>query len=233
MKIKPLSAVVALWCWLVCGLGAWAEPKFPRLSIPEPTYHFEPILQGQIVKHEFKLLNSGSSDLLIQKIVPGCGCTATKISKKIVPAGDETVISVEFNSAGFIGRKIRTISVETNDPKMPVVDLTLEGLIKTSVTVEPQALSFGELEIGDVATLELLVNKTPEANISIREVYSRNNSISVSKLSEDKARAMYSITLKGEGKLGGVRGLVNISLNDKGRTTVPVPFFATVVKPKS
>lgn len=232
MKLNQLSAVVALWCWLVCALGAWAEPQSPRLSIPEPTFHFEPILQGQIVKHDFKLLNSGSADLLIQKVVPGCGCTATKISKKVVPAGDETVISVEFNSSGFIGKKIRTVSVETNDPKMPVVDLTLEGVIKTAVTVDPQALSFGEIEIGDAASLELIINKTPGANINIREVYSRNNSISVSKLSEDKVRAAYSVTLKGEGKVGGLRGLVNISLNDKGRTTLPVPFFATVVKPK-
>ncbi len=233
MRIKPFSAVVFLWCLLV-GLGSVsAEQSQPRVNVPEPSFHFEPVLQGQVVKHDFKISNSGSADLLIQKVVPGCGCTATKISKKVVAPGDETVISVDFNTAGFLGRKIRTISVETNDPKMSVIDLTLDGIINAAVTVNPHSLSFGEIEIGDIASLELLITKTPGANVGIREVYSRSNSISINKVSEDTSKALYSVSLRGEGKIGGLRGLVNISMNDKGRTSLPVPFSATIIKPRS
>jgi len=230
MNAKPFSAVVLLWCWLVVVASVYAESKTPKIVVPEPTYNFSTILQGTIVKHDFKIQNSGEAELLIHKIVPGCGCTATKISSKTVPPGGETIISAEFNSAGFIGRKVRTISVETNDPRMPVVDLTIEGLINSEISVEPNALSFGEIAIGSSASLDLIVKKASGSKTTIRDVSSRNKSIVVSGVRRQPDQDIYKVTLTAEGKIGGVRGLVNVTINDKSRTTLPIPFFATFVK---
>jgi hypothetical protein len=230
MRTKPYSAVVLLWCWLVVVASVYAESKSPRVVVPEPTFHFEPILQGTIVRHDFKIQNAGDAELVIHKVVPGCGCTATKISSKTIPPGGESIISAEFNSAGFIGRKIRTISVETNDPRMPIVDLTIEGLINSEISVEPNALSFGEIAIGSSVSLDLIVRKVAGSKTTIREVSSRNKSIAVSGVRREPDREIYKVTLTAEGKIGGVRGLVNITINDKSRTTLPIPFFATFVK---
>ena len=230
MRTKPYSAVVFLWCWLVVVASVYAESKLPKIVVPEATFHFEPILQGTIVKHDFKIQNAGDAELVIHKVVPGCGCTATKISSKNIPPGGESVISAEFNSAGFIGRKIRTISVETNDPRMPIVDLTIEGLINSEISVEPNALSFGEIAIGSSVSLDLIVRKVAGSKTTIREVSSRNKSVTVSGVRREPDREIYKVTLTAEGKIGGVRGLVNITINDKSRTTLPIPFFATFVK---
>jgi len=230
MKIKNLSAVISLWCFLVFVGNVVAAPGQPKLEIPSASYDFDSVTQGEIVKHDFKLKNSGNGDLLIHKVIPGCGCTATKISSKTVPPGGESVISVEFNSSGFVGKKVRTISVETNDPKMPVVNLIIQGVINPEVTVEPNALSFGEVEIGKTTELELVIKKAPGSKTSIREVSSRNNLIVISKVKELSEQSFYKVTIRGEGKIGPVRGLININLNNKDRTTVPVPFFASFVK---
>ena len=217
MRIKPYSAVVFLWCWLVVVASVYAESKLPKIVVPEATFHFEPILQGTIVKHDFKIQNAGDAELVIHKVVPGCGCTATKISSKNIPPGGESVISAEFNSAGFIGRKIRTISVETNDPRMPIVDLTIEGLINSEISVEPNALSFGEIAIGSSVSLDLIVRKVAGSKTTIREVSSRNKSVTVSGVRREPDQEIYKVTLTAEGKIGGVRGLVNITINDKSR----------------
>lgn len=230
MKTKSIGAVILLWCWLFCSGVAFAAKEAPHLEIPESSYNFESVLQGQIVKHDFKLKNTGVGDLIIHKVIPGCGCTATKISSKKVPPGGESVISVEFNSTGFIGKKVRAISVETNDPKMPVATLIMEGVINPEISVEPNALSFGEIKLGSSKVLEIKIAKAAESKVTIREVSSRNNLITISRLQQTAETQSYSVSLKAEGKQGGVRGLINVTLNNRDRTTIPVPFFATFTK---
>lgn len=207
-----------------------ADKLPPKLSIPAPHFNFETARQGDVVKHDFKIYNAGGSPLLIQKVVPGCGCTATKISNKKVEPGQESVISVEFNTTGFLGHKIRSISVETNDPKMSVGMLTLEGNIEAEITVEPKALSFGEIKQGTSPALELIVKKLSNSKTGIREVVSRLPSLTVEKVRSGELESVYRISMKPDAKIGGIRGLVNVVLNDKGATTIPVPVFASIVK---
>lgn len=230
MKNKTIGAVILFWCWLFCSGLAFAAKGAPHLEIPQPSYNFKSVLQGQVVKHDFQLKNTGSSDLIIYKVVPGCGCTATKISSKKVPPGGESIISVEFNSTGFNGKKVRAISVETNDPKMPVATLVIEGVVNPEVSVEPNALSFGEIEMGSSNTLEIKITKAAESKATIKEVSSRNNLITVSRIQQTPEYQVYAVSLKADGKQGGVRGLINVTLNNRDRTTIPVPFFATFIK---
>ncbi len=73
--------------------------------------------------------NEGKNPLIIRKIQPSCGCTASKVDKWEIPAGDSATIEIEFNTLGREGDDLKTLTIITNDPAHPVSKIYLKGTI--------------------------------------------------------------------------------------------------------
>jgi hypothetical protein len=43
----------------------------PRITIPDPSYQFDPAIEGDVVTHEFTLINTGNAPLEILKVQAG------------------------------------------------------------------------------------------------------------------------------------------------------------------
>lgn len=71
------------WLFLLMLALLWTQPLCadtssstdtrgtPSGSITDPTYKFDPVIEGDMVSHEFILTNSGSAPLEILKIESG------------------------------------------------------------------------------------------------------------------------------------------------------------------
>jgi hypothetical protein len=69
------------WFFLLILVLLWHPPLFadtststqatPRITIPDPSYQFDPVIEGDVVTHEFTLINSGDALLEILKIQTG------------------------------------------------------------------------------------------------------------------------------------------------------------------
>jgi len=121
-----------LCLFLLLTVINFAQILGPKISIPVSAHDFGQIKQGDIVKFEFDIVNSGDDLLKIKNVNASCGCTAAKPDKNELGPGEATKLKVEFNSAGRLGKQVKTIFVETNDPKMPMSSLNI-----TSIVVEP------------------------------------------------------------------------------------------------
>jgi hypothetical protein len=53
------------------ALGAQAQTTAPAAVVSKPSHQFEPVLEGQVVTHDFVVHNKGSADLQIEKIKTG------------------------------------------------------------------------------------------------------------------------------------------------------------------
>ena len=42
----------------------------PVIEVENPTHDFDEVVQGKVVKHEFRVLNQGSAELLIHHVSP-------------------------------------------------------------------------------------------------------------------------------------------------------------------
>ena len=68
-----------LWVWLILALLAGftqaAEEKeekaVPVIHVEEPVYDFQQVSQGEVVKHDFLILNRGKAPLEIKSVNPG------------------------------------------------------------------------------------------------------------------------------------------------------------------
>jgi len=99
----------------------------PSIEFENKTFNFSKLAQGENVEHEYSFKNTGKSDLLIRKVRASCGCTAIITDKKVIPAGEEGSIKVNFNSKGKMGNQNKTVTVITNDPDHPREILWIRG----------------------------------------------------------------------------------------------------------
>lgn len=105
---------------------------------PESKYEFEPTVEGSKVTHNFVLQNKGGAMLKIKGVKTTCGCTVASYPKQI-PAGSEDNIKVQFNTTGYGGRTIhKSISIATNDPKLPQKNLNLSGKVLQFAAITPR-----------------------------------------------------------------------------------------------
>jgi hypothetical protein len=124
------------------GVSATIEEDFSSLSpaqlanapiavFPESTFDFGDIKQGQKVEHTFSLKNDGKSELIIRNIRASCGCTAVAPSQKVIAPGTAAPIQVTFDSRGKRGRQTNSVTIITNDPKVPTTILRMTGNVST------------------------------------------------------------------------------------------------------
>jgi|UPI000418AE99 hypothetical protein len=69
------------WLFLLILALLWHSPlsadtskstqSTPRITIPNPSYQFDPAIEGDVVTHEFTLVNSGNALLEILKVQTG------------------------------------------------------------------------------------------------------------------------------------------------------------------
>ena len=117
-----------------------------QITIKNPVFDFGSVPQGQKVEHTYIIRNSGDKPLSIRSVRPSCGCTAAQVSTPLVQPGRITEIKVTFNSSHFNGAIRKTIVLETDDPKAPIMMLTLQGLVTEEITVTPRQIDLGFLK---------------------------------------------------------------------------------------
>lgn len=104
-----------------------AEKIGPRAEVPEPLKDFGEVPKGQRLEHDYEIRNTGDEDLEITRVVPACGCTVAEYDEVIAP-GETGKVHAEINTAVLGERSKRQITVYTNDPERPVVQLAFDAL---------------------------------------------------------------------------------------------------------
>jgi len=111
-------------------LSAVEMEEAPRIKFDSHLYDFGTIADNAVVEHDFKLTNTGKSDLFIRKVNASCGCTAVQPAKIQVSPGESTTIKAIFNAAGREGNQKKAITVITNDPKRSKSILWINGIVE-------------------------------------------------------------------------------------------------------
>jgi len=125
------------------GVSATIEEDFSHLTeeqlanapvadFSEKSFDFGEMKQGDKKEHTFTLTNGGKSDLIIRNIRASCGCTAVSPSMKVIPPGEAAPIKVTFDSRGKRGRQTNSITIITNDPKVPTNILRITSNVTTN-----------------------------------------------------------------------------------------------------
>jgi len=215
------------------GQSASSQPALlllPQIEIVSPTYDFGTVSQGTKVEHAFEIKNSGQAPLSINNLHPGCGCTVADPEKSLLAPGESTLIRATFDTANFQGYKVKTIRVNTNDPKNPSAIIGLQGTVKLDIDLDPSRVFFGRVKKGKAQSREVLVSVGKESTAQILDVSSRSELLDVK--SEDlpapsKGKKL-TISLKESVPAGIFRSRIVIKTSSPGNPVLSIPIFANV-----
>lgn len=96
----------------------------PVIYMPETSYNFGEIQQGESVTHIFTLKNTGDADLIISAARGSCGCTVPEWPKNPIAKGEIGEIKITFNSAEKSGKQNKTVTLVSNSiPNTKVITI--------------------------------------------------------------------------------------------------------------
>ena len=93
--------------------------KKTTMEVAETKFDFGKLKDGDKVRHNYKVKNTGSEPLLIANVQTSCGCTAPSFPKAPISPGEEAEITLEFNSAGKEGRVQKNALIVANTDNSP------------------------------------------------------------------------------------------------------------------
>lgn len=90
------------------------ESGIAKFVVSEDLHNFGPLTAGEVVSFTFIFRNEGTKTLTITDVDSGCGCMEVYIPEKNILPGQEGQIEVIYNSAGEVGRQLKTITLFSN-----------------------------------------------------------------------------------------------------------------------
>jgi hypothetical protein len=226
-RIMASGALAAL----LSGAAAADTPAKPTLKFDDSTFDFGNVVQGTKVTHDFGFSNSGTADLVIQRVVPACGCTVAGADSAPIAPGKAGKIHVEFDTTGFAGEKVKTVRVYANDTDNPTPMLTIKGTIEPDVTVEPARISFDELARGGPAEqrrAQFTVRVRQGSGLKIAGVQSLSKNVQIKELDAGESARKVEVTIDPAAPLGELRERIFVNLNGARKQSVNVPVYAMI-----
>ena len=136
-RIYPFILVVLLLV-ITIGTVISQEKQGPRITIEEPNFDFGFAPEGTFMAHEYVIKNTGDEPLEIKRVRTTCGCTSAPIKKMHLEPGEETTITIIFNSTRYFHKTSKAAIISTNDPTRPSEKITF---IANMDTVKPRAIT--------------------------------------------------------------------------------------------
>ncbi len=122
-KIASIGAVLIAFISLTAMTLLTPEFKFEK-----ETHDFGKIPQNKDASFEFKFTNAGTDVIIVNDVVPTCGCSVAEFTKTPVAKGESGTIKVTYNAA-TTGPFTKTFVVKSNT-KTPVKTLTVKGIVE-------------------------------------------------------------------------------------------------------
>jgi hypothetical protein len=102
----------------------------PVIEFDTRVHDFGTVDEGMILRHVFKVKNTGTLPLELAGAVASCGCTAAVIKAKNIPPGGSAPLEVTFDTHGFLGTGSKMITVSSNDQRNPESSLEIKYTIE-------------------------------------------------------------------------------------------------------
>jgi len=117
----------------------------PRIEIESSSINFGVVSPGAKASRQIEVRNTGRKPLAVVDVKMTCGCTEAAITKSIIEPGDSATLTVAAHGRATRGPSRESLTVISNDPKRPVVDIVLEFMTGGDAFIEPSSLDFGRV----------------------------------------------------------------------------------------
>lgn len=140
----------------------------PAITVTPEFLDFGLMERNQTRQGEFIIRNDGGADLLLREVGSSCGCTVAQPEVKSLKPGATTKLKVTFNSKEFQGPQDKTVTIFSNDPATPHLELSVRATVHVPIqmSLDRPLIGFGRFRRG----AEGIVNKIYMASMDTKEL---------------------------------------------------------------
>ena len=213
-----------------------AQESGPRAVPVEPIKDFETVPRGDYIHHEFQLKNEGGSVLEIIDVKPACGCTVAEFDKKIEP-GKLGKVKVKLETSSFSGPIAKPISVFTNDPQNPKLQLVIKAEVKPYLGIQPGYARFIYVRGEALEPIPQVVWAADGSDIQVSNVKTPYDYLKVEyRTAKDEERnddykgrqLAVEVHLAPDAPVGALRDYVELEIDHPKQKTVRIPISGFV-----
>ncbi len=157
------TVILALCAALLVAATVLAAGQ-PKAVAVEPIKDLGIVAKGEKAVHDFVIKNEGDAVLEITNVQPACGCTVAEFDKSIAP-GQTGKVHTVLDTTTFNGPISKGVSVFTNDPANPRLELTIRAKVEPYITVKPGYARYitvqGETKQGSIVQTLWSPDETP------------------------------------------------------------------------
>lgn len=120
----------------------------PQIYLPTQKIELGDAMHGDIAKGSFIVANRGNAPLTIEDIGASCGCTVIDFESTVLEAKKELTINFTVDTIGKVGEIRKAISIKTNDPDTPEIEVYayLRIKLKEHEQVDSSAIFKGDCQ---------------------------------------------------------------------------------------
>lgn len=133
---RHMKTVILALCSVLLVAAVLFAAGQPKAVVAEPTKDVGDVARGEKISYDFVVRNDGDTVLEITQVQPACGCTVAEYDKTIAP-GQTGKVHAVVDTTTFNGPIAKGVTVFTNDPASPQIELTLKAKVEPYVTVKP------------------------------------------------------------------------------------------------
>jgi hypothetical protein len=167
----------------------------------------------------FKYENKGKTTVNIKNVRSSCGCTVASLKKNEVAPGEKGELVATFNIGGRTGMQQKIVTVETDDPSQPQINLLLKANIAQALELQP---TFVYWQNGEALKAKKIVAKV-------------GKEFGVSNMTVESSSPVFTATVqKGDADGEFVISVVPTDTSKQANATLtiksdlPQPYYATV-----
>jgi hypothetical protein len=207
-----------------------SQAGVPRLLLEKTEWDFGQKWAGEPCKGEIGISSVGTAPLKILKIETSCGCTGALPNRNEIPPGESDKIVLTYNTNKDKTDVSQSITLQTNDPEQPRVQIKVVGHVKKFVDILPtNRITFGSIGRTEVATLSVELHSNLDTPLPLKIKPSADPQPFEIKLEEVEAGKFYklSATTKPPLQLGAntTEVVLETGLEKYPTVTVPVSVY--------
>ena len=127
--VAALAGTLAAAALAAGALASAGETAAPRIRVEPSSFDFGKVRPQRTLRKEFRLLNLGERELVIERISRSCGCTAATADAMTLAPGASTSLRVSVETRDSSGEIEHRVLVRSNDPETPSLEIRLRATV--------------------------------------------------------------------------------------------------------
>lgn len=223
---------------MTLNLSATVTTAGPQISLSSNSVSFGTVTVGASGSSNLTISNIGGSDLTVSVVsLTGNEFGISGITTpKVITAGTSVPVALSFNPTQA-GSASGSVSITSNDPANPTVNVTLAGTGTNTpmgqLKASPASLNFGNVATGSSAAQQISVTDTGSATVHIQSVTISGTGFTVSGLgasSTINASASATVTVNYAPTAAGAASGTLTIVSDASNSPLTIPVAGTGVQ---